>query len=57
MMTRKHYIEIARILNENADGIAPGAHEKLVEDFSRWLKQDNPRFDRYRFENASAPKS
>lgn len=48
MMTRKHFEAIAHVLNAN---MAP--HE-LVEDFADMLEQENPRFDRYRFVDASS---
>lgn len=52
-MTRKDYIEIARILREfrncfNSDG----NYSSMVEWFADWCEDDNPRFDRDRFEKA-----
>jgi hypothetical protein len=51
-MTRKDYIAVAQILADNADSIAPETHERLVDDFARFMAQDNPRFDWVRFSNA-----
>lgn len=47
--TRKHYVEIARILSGVRD-----AHEKqrLAEEFARMFRQDNPQFDAERFSSA-----
>lgn len=47
--TRKHYIEIARILSGVRD-----AHEKqrLAKEFARMFRQDNPQFDAERFSSA-----
>ena len=51
-MTRKDYIAVAKIVADNADSMTPEAHERLVNDFARFMAQDNPRFDRVRFSTA-----
>lgn len=47
-MTRKHFEAIAKVLNANM------ASHELVEDFADMLEQENPRFDRDRFVDASS---
>jgi hypothetical protein len=51
-MTRKDYIEIAKVLNNNLTDTNYLLIEKLTKDFSIILKNDNPNFDVTRFENA-----
>jgi dihydroneopterin aldolase len=51
-MTRKDYIEIAKVLNNNLTDTNYLLIEKLTKDFSTILKNDNPNFDATRFENA-----
>ena len=51
-MTRKDYIEIAKVLNNNLTDTNYLLIEKLTKDFSAILKADNPNFDATRFENA-----
>jgi len=49
MMTRKDYIEVARILREYKRELP---HEKaafMVMDFQDMMLKDNPRFDKSRF--------
>lgn len=47
--TRKHYIEIARILH----GVSDSAERKrLTEEFERMFRKDNPSFDAGRFSAA-----
>lgn len=48
MMTRKDYIEVAKILNENL----PNVSDEMLNDFIRMFKSDNSRFDSNRFVNA-----
>ncbi len=50
-MTRKHYIAIAKALNDTDAGVVVSAR---VADA---LAQFNPRFDRARFINAAAPEN
>lgn len=55
-MTRKHYIEIARILSER-HGVSPTIVEKatvraIAYQMADMLKVDNSRFDRERFLSA-----
>ena len=52
MMTRKDYIEIAKVLNNNLTDSSYTVIEKLTKDFSALLKADNPNFDQKRFENS-----
>lgn len=38
MITKKHYIKIAEILGNN------NASDKMVNDFARYFREDNPAF-------------
>ena len=49
MMTRKDYILVSRILNDNIEHMHPAAFSKLVEDFVDMMQDDNPRFEYGRF--------
>ena len=51
MMTRKDYVEVAKILNtfELDENLDTGF---LTESFIKLFKSDNPRFDETRFVNA-----
>jgi hypothetical protein len=51
-MTRKDYIQIAKVLNSNLTDANYELIEKLTKEFSTILKADNPNFDKTRFENA-----
>ena len=51
MLSKKYYVKIAQILKENKSSINPVAFENLVRDFIGDLKEDNYRFDPYRFRN------
>ena len=44
MMTRKHYRNVAEIINK-----FPHAKETLAKEFSEMFAEDNPRFDEGRF--------
>lgn len=46
MLTRKHFEVIARILGEN------NASEKMIDDFIKYFKTENPYFDVIRFRDA-----
>jgi|TARA_R100000781_G_scaffold99003_1_gene62596 hypothetical protein len=46
-MTRKHFIKIAKILNDN------DASEDMILSFSSMLVETNPRFDHHKFIVAS----
>ena len=53
-MTRKDYIELAKIMNQlgkNIEAQTPEskAFNKAVTDLSEWLSSENPRFDSIRF--------
>lgn len=45
-MTRKHFIEIARILRDNK------ASDELINDFARLCEKNNKNFDGKRFAEA-----
>ena len=47
MMTRKNFIAIAKILNENE------ASHKMIEDFGNYFYDENERFDYHKFLVAS----
>jgi len=51
MMTRKDYVEVAKILKnfEQDENLDTGY---LLESFITLFKNDNPRFDSIRFRNA-----
>jgi len=49
MMTRKDYVETAKILHQFADRID---FEDLIFEFSEWFASDNPRFDEQKFFDA-----
>jgi hypothetical protein len=53
MMTRKDYVETARILNYVSDKIHPAVFSKTVNDFAEMFAKDNPRFDVKKFHEAS----
>jgi hypothetical protein len=53
MMTRKDYIATANILASVKDKMPELVHFKLVNDFAEMMQADNPRFDAYRFFEAS----
>jgi len=52
MMTRKDYVETAKILNQFSDTIDSHVFQDLVFEFSEWFSADNPRFDETRFWDA-----
>ena len=52
MMTRKDYVETAKILNLFADNIDSHVFQDLIFEFSEWFSADNPRFDEDRFWSA-----
>jgi hypothetical protein len=47
-MTRKDYIEIAKVLNDNLENVS----DKMIQDFIQMFKSDNQNFQPVRFENA-----
>jgi hypothetical protein len=51
-MTRKDYVETARILNNFVDVIDKNDFDELVFEFSEWFASDNPRFDESKFYDA-----
>lgn len=52
-MSKKHYIETAKILRYMSDKIHPAVFSKTVVDFAVMYAQDNPRFDPNKFYEAS----
>jgi len=52
MMTRKDYVETAKILNQFADTIDSHVFQDLIFEFSEWFSADNPRFDENKFFDA-----
>jgi hypothetical protein len=52
MMTRKDYVETAKILNMFADNMDSHVFNDLVFEFSEWFSADNPRFDENKFYDA-----
>ncbi len=52
MMTRKDYVETAKILNLFADNIDSHVFQDLIFEFSEWFSADNPRFDENKFFDA-----
>jgi hypothetical protein len=51
-MTRKDYVETAKILNKFVDSIDANDFDELIFQFSEWFLSDNPRFDESRFYDA-----
>ena len=51
-MTRKDYVETAKILNNFVDVIDKNDFDDLVFQFSDWFASDNPRFDEQKFYDA-----
>jgi rhamnogalacturonyl hydrolase YesR len=52
MMTRKDYVETAKILNQFTTEIDSKTFQDLVFEFSEWFASDNPRFDENKFWDA-----
>jgi hypothetical protein len=52
MMTRKDYVETAKILNLFAENIDSHVFQDLIFEFSEWFSADNPRFDENKFYDA-----
>jgi len=52
MMTRKDYVETAKILNQFSDTIDSHVFQDLVFEISEWISSDNPRFDENKFWDA-----
>ena len=52
MMTRKDYVETAKILNMFSDSMDSHVFNDLVFEFSEWFSADNPRFDENKFWDA-----
>jgi hypothetical protein len=52
MMTRKDYVETAKIFHQFVDRIDSHDFEDLIFEFSEWFASDNPRFDEQKFFDA-----
>jgi hypothetical protein len=52
MMTRKDYVEVAKILNKFVDRIDSHDFNDLVFEFSEFFLADNPRFNEDKFDEA-----
>lgn len=52
MMTRKDYVEVAKILNKFVSDIDASDFDELVFQFSEFFLADNPRFDENKFYDA-----
>ena len=52
MMTRKDYVETAKILNEYVDEIDFSILADIAENFATMFANDNPRFSHQRFIDA-----
>lgn len=52
MMTRKDYVEVAKILSNHNKDIPPATFQSLVFHFAMMFQNDNSRFDSVRFANA-----
>lgn len=52
MMTRKDYVEVARILNKYQANISPADFNDLIDDFSFMFEKDNPNFQESKFYSA-----
>ena len=57
MMTRKDYVETAKILNQFSDTIDSHVFQDLVFEFSELFLADNPNFDETRFWDACVKES
>ena len=51
-MTRKDYVETAKILNQFVTEIDSKTFQDLIFEFSEWFSADNPRFDENKFWDA-----
>ena len=52
MMTRKDYVETAKILSLSKDEIELGTYLDLVYNFVDWFAEDNPNFQEKKFAQA-----
>jgi len=52
MMTRKDYVSVADILNLFRDDVENQTMKDLVQEFSDFFAEDNPRFNSQRFSEA-----
>lgn len=53
MLSRKHYIEVAKILADS--DLSQEARRSIAKDLADYFKGDNARFDRDRFMTAACP--
>ena len=49
MMTRKDYVETAKILANYREDISSLRYLDMVYDFSDWFAEDNPNFNETKF--------
>ena len=52
-MTRKHFEQIATILNYNSNKTHPAVFSKMVLDFAEMCAKENPNFNVEKFYEAS----
>jgi len=54
MMTKKHFIKIAKLIKENTiKGQINLINSNFLSDLCEFFKQENPLFDRNRFKNST----
>jgi len=53
MLTRKTYRLAAKIIKDFQNDLTPGAHQDLINSFSKMFKEDNPNFNHEIFKTAS----
>lgn len=51
-MTRKDYVEVAKILGLYSDEMSEDLLRHLTDEFADLFQEDNPRFDSVRFREA-----
>jgi hypothetical protein len=51
MMTRKDYVEVAKIISKHSKGDVCRL-DVLIDDFAFWFAEDNPRFNMEKFMEA-----
>ena len=52
MLTKKHFKNIAKILNLHKNQIDPNTYESIVKLFTSFCYDQNSRFNRSKFKNA-----
>jgi hypothetical protein len=56
-MTRKDYVETAKILNQFSNTMDPHIFQDLIFEFSEWFSSESSRFDETRFWDACVKES